>query len=101
MSRLLPFPKLHDIYVGKVLLGTVLMTWAVLLGLDLVLGGLMTELDDIGQGDYGFAEALLYILYTVPRRDRPSARSAVSSEVVASWPSPISVPITAAVGNRV
>ena len=68
VSRLLPFPKLHDIYVGKVLLGTVLMTWAVLLGLDLVLGGLMTELDDIGQGDYGFAEALLYILYTVPRR---------------------------------
>ena len=68
MSRLLPFPKLHDIYVGKVLLGTVLMTWAVLLGLDLVLGGLMTELDDIGQGDYGFAEAVLYILYTVPRR---------------------------------
>src|SRR3546814_10104335 len=62
------FPKLHDVYVGKVLLGTVLLTWVVLLGLDLVIGGLMSEIDDIGQGDYGFGEALLYILYTVPRR---------------------------------
>ncbi|MNI21696.1 hypothetical protein D3C73_752280 [compost metagenome] len=34
-------------------------------------------------------------------RDRPSARSAVSSEVAASWPRPISAPITAAVGNIV
>ena len=34
------------------------------------------------------------------RRDRPSARNAVSSELAASWPSPISDPITAAVGNR-
>src|SRR5690606_734358 len=63
-----PFPKVHDVYVGKVLLGTVLLTWAVLLGLDVVIGGLMSELDDIGQGDYGFGQALLYILYTVPRR---------------------------------
>lgn len=67
-STLSPFPKVHDIYVGKVLLGTVLATWAVLLGLDVVIGGLMSELDDIGQGDYGFGQALLYILYTVPRR---------------------------------
>jgi hypothetical protein len=35
------------------------------------------------------------------RRDRPTARSAVSSELAASWPSPISAPITAEVGNRV
>jgi len=34
-------------------------------------------------------------------RDSPSARSAVSSEVAASWPRPISAPITAAVGNMV
>ena len=68
MSALRPFPKLHDLYVGRILLGTVLLTWVVLLGLDLVIGGLMTELEDIGQGDYGFGQALLYILYTVPRR---------------------------------
>ena len=30
------------------------------------------------------------------RRDRPRARSAVSSEVAASWPRPINEPITAA-----
>lgn len=34
-------------------------------------------------------------------RDTPSARNAVSSEVAASWPRPISAPITAAVGNKV
>ncbi len=34
-------------------------------------------------------------------RDTPSARSAVSSEVAANWPRPISAPITAAVGNKV
>ena len=35
------------------------------------------------------------------RRDRPSARSAVSSELAASWPRPIREPTTAAVGNKV
>ncbi|MCY1432475.1 hypothetical protein D9M71_484750 [compost metagenome] len=34
-------------------------------------------------------------------RDNPSARSAVSSEVAAIWPRPISAPITAAVGKNV
>lgn len=63
-----PFPKLHDLYVGKVLLGTVLLTWTVLVGLDLVIGGLMPEIGDIGQGDYGFSSALLYVVYTIPRR---------------------------------
>jgi lipopolysaccharide export system permease protein len=63
-----PFPKIHDVYVGKVLLGTVLLTWVVLLGLDLVIGGLMPEIGDIGQGDYGFTQALVYVLYTIPRR---------------------------------
>lgn len=63
-----PFPKLHDLYVGRVLLGTVLLTWTVLLGLDLVIGGLMPEIGDIGQGDYGFTSALVYVIYTIPRR---------------------------------
>ena len=27
-----PFPKIHDIYVGRVVLGTVALTWAVLGG---------------------------------------------------------------------
>ena len=48
------FPKVHDLYVGRVVLGTVLATWAVLLGLDFIIGGLMAELGDVGQGNYGF-----------------------------------------------
>ena len=42
------FPKTHDVYVGRVVLGTVLATWAVLLGLDFIIGGLMAELGDVG-----------------------------------------------------
>jgi lipopolysaccharide export system permease protein len=63
-----PFPKRHDLYVGRVLLATVLLTWAVLVGLDFVIGGLMPEIDDVGTGDYSFSTALVYVIYTVPRR---------------------------------
>ena len=48
--------------------GTVLLTWAVLLGLDVVLAVCSASSSDIGKGDYGFAQALTYVLYTVPRR---------------------------------
>lgn len=60
-------PRLHDIYIGQVVLGTVLLTWAVLLGLDLVMA-LSSEFKDIGKGSYSFGHALAYIAYTVPRR---------------------------------
>ena len=63
-----PFPKIHDLYVGRVLSGTVLLTWAVLVGLDCVVGGLMSEIDDIGKGSYSFSTALAYVAYTVPKR---------------------------------
>ena len=62
------FPKIHDLYVGRVLLGTVLLTWAVLLGLDFIVGGLMGEIDDLGTGSYTFIDALVAVIYTVPRR---------------------------------
>ena len=62
------FPKLHDVYVGRVLLGMVLLSWAVLVGLDFIIGGLMPEIGDIGDGDYTFSSALVYVIYTVPRR---------------------------------
>ena len=29
-----PFPKIHDLYLGRVVLSTVLLTWGVLVGLD-------------------------------------------------------------------
>ena len=62
------FLRLHDLYVGRVLLGTVLLSWAVLVGLDFIIGGLMPEIGDIGEGDYTFSSALVHVIYTVPRR---------------------------------
>ncbi|RPE79569.1 LPS export ABC transporter permease LptG [Vulcaniibacterium tengchongense] len=60
-------PKIHDVYVGKAVLGTVLLTWAVLIGLDLMLA-FVGEFGDIGKGDYGFAQAVSYMALSVPRR---------------------------------
>ncbi len=61
------FPKIHDIYVGKILFGTVLLSWMVLLGLDTVLA-VVSEVSDVGKGDYTFAKAVVDILLTVPYR---------------------------------
>jgi len=62
-----PLLKIHDLYVGRVLLVTVLMSWAVLLGLDVVLA-VVSELSDVGKGDYTFVKALMDIGYTIPYR---------------------------------
>lgn len=62
-----PFPKIHDLYVGRVVLGTVILTWAVLAGLDVMLG-LVSEFGDIGKGKYGLSEAFAYIGLSIPRR---------------------------------
>jgi lipopolysaccharide export system permease protein len=62
-----PFPKIHDIYITRVVLGTVILTWLVLVGLDLMLA-LVQEINDVGKGDYGFGRALAYVGYTAPRR---------------------------------
>lgn len=48
-------------------LSTVLLTWAVLLGLDLV-NAFASEAKNIGQGSYTFGHAVAYVAYTVPRR---------------------------------
>jgi lipopolysaccharide export system permease protein len=60
-------PRLHDLYVGRVVLTTVLLVWAVLVGLDVV-NTLATEAGDLGKGNYTFGHAVAYIAYTVPRR---------------------------------
>ena len=44
-----------------------LLSWAVLLGLDIVLA-VVSEISDVGKGDYTFAKALVDILLTVPHR---------------------------------
>src|SRR5690606_9077792 len=62
-----PFPKLHDLLVARVVIGTVLLTWAVLTGLDLVLA-MVDELRSVGQGSYDFIKALNYVAHTAPRR---------------------------------
>lgn len=63
-----PFPKVHDLYIGRVVLASVLVTWAIVLGLDLVQALLIGELGDIGEGNYDFVHALLHVAYTAPRR---------------------------------
>lgn len=62
-----PFPKIHDIYVSRVMFGTVLLTWAVLLGLDAVMA-VVAEISDVGKGKYDFLAAVTNVVYTVPRR---------------------------------
>ena len=60
-------PNLHDLYVGRVVLTTILLVWAVLLGLDLV-NAMAGQVDDLGKGSYSFGHAVAYVAYTVPRR---------------------------------
>ncbi|GAA4853873.1 LPS export ABC transporter permease LptG [Luteimonas vadosa] len=62
-----PFPKIHDTYAARVVFGTVVLTWFVLVGLDAVLA-LADQLGKVGQGNYGFLSAVTYVSYTVPRR---------------------------------
>jgi lipopolysaccharide export system permease protein len=60
-------PRIHDIYVGRNVLATVLLVWLVLLGLDAILA-LSGEAKNIGVGSYTFGHALAWTAYTVPRR---------------------------------
>ena len=36
-----PFPKIHDLYIGRMVLGAVLLAWTVLVGIDAIIGGLL------------------------------------------------------------
>lgn len=63
-----PFPKLHDLYIGGVVLRSVLLAWGVLVGLDMLIGGLMTEISDVGTGNYDMTAALTNVVLSLPRR---------------------------------
>ena len=63
-----PFPKIHDLYIGRVVLSTVLLTWGVLVGLDALISGLLVELSDVGTGRYDFLAAATNVAYSLPRR---------------------------------
>ncbi|HLM52121.1 MAG TPA: LPS export ABC transporter permease LptG [Pseudoxanthomonas sp.] len=60
-------PNLHDLYVGRVVVVTVLLVWSVLVGLDVV-NALANEINDLDKGGYSFGHALAYVAYTIPRR---------------------------------
>lgn len=56
-----------DRLIAWTVLGTVALTWFVLVGLD-ALTIFIGELDNVGQGNYTLAKAASYILLTMPRR---------------------------------
>jgi lipopolysaccharide export system permease protein len=60
-------PTRLDRYVARHVLLATLGVWALLLGFDLI-GSLSEELKDLGKGSYTLGHALLYELFTVPRR---------------------------------
>lgn len=60
-------PAIHDRYVARAVAGAVLASWGVLLGFDLIIA-FAGELGDVGEGGYSLGHAVLYTLYTVPRR---------------------------------
>lgn len=57
----------HRWFIGRSVLSTVLLTWLVLTGFA-VLGALLGQMDDLGQGEYGMGHALLYLALQTPRR---------------------------------
>lgn len=60
-------PGRIDLHLARTVLMATLATWVVLLAFDLV-SALVNELDEVGEGGYTLSHALLYTLYTVPRR---------------------------------
>src|SRR3546814_7938170 len=52
-----PFPKIHDLYVSRMVVMTVLLTWTVLVGLDVV-NALIGEFGAAGKGNYGLLDAV-------------------------------------------
>ena len=65
-----PFPRIHDLYVSRVVVLTVLAVWLVLVGLDCLIGGngLLNQISDVGKGNFAFSNALVQVFLTTPRR---------------------------------
>ena len=59
--------SLLDRYIGRTVAVSIILALLVLVALDSFFT-LVRELDEVGQGDYSFAEAMLYIGMTVPHR---------------------------------
>ena len=91
-----PFPKIHDLYIGRVVLMSVMLTWAILVGLDAIISGLLTEMSDVGTGNYDFVAAATTVVYSLPRRAymlskskrpilRPASTRATSLQALRRW----------------
>jgi len=61
------WPRLHDSYIARAVVGSVLLAWAVLLGLDVVLA-FAGDVDDIGKGGYTINHAIAATGLTIPWR---------------------------------
>jgi len=59
--------RIHDGYIARTVLLSLVLTWAVLVGLDVVLA-VVDEIDQIGVGRYDFIGILTYVAWTLPRR---------------------------------
>ena len=60
-------PRIVDLYLARTVLVSTLGAWTVLVGFDL-LSAFVNELDEIGQGSYTLSHAVLFTVYTIPRR---------------------------------
>ncbi len=61
------WPRLHDTYIARMVVGSVLLTWAVLIGLDVVLA-LAGEMSEVGKGSYTINHAIVAMGLTIPER---------------------------------
>jgi lipopolysaccharide export system permease protein len=57
-----------DRYVARNVVLTVLGVWALLLGLDVIADFGLSEVKDVGKGTYTLSHAVMYELFTMPRR---------------------------------
>jgi lipopolysaccharide export system permease protein len=60
-------PHIVDLYLARTVLLSTAGAAVVLVGFDLLLA-LINELDEVGEGGYTLSHALLYTIYTAPRR---------------------------------
>ncbi|GJM10989.1 MAG: LPS export ABC transporter permease LptG [Lysobacteraceae bacterium] len=59
--------KIVDRHIGMAAIFGILIAWLLLTGLD-ALYAFISELDDVGDGDYSTGDALTFVLLTLPRR---------------------------------
>src|SRR3546814_16260890 len=62
-----PFPKIHDLYVSRMVVMTVLLSWTVLVGLDVV-NAMIGEFGHVGTVHPGLLEPASYFFSTIHPR---------------------------------